>query len=230
MSTFALVPGAWHGAWCWERLVPELETLGHRALALDLPIGDLTKAHSHYATHVVELLADEDEDIVLVGHSLSGFTVPLVAARRPLRLQVYLAGLVPRPGVDIATLFSEEPVVARPELMRQQRHPDGWSWWEPDDAREAMYHDCSAGDAAWATSRLRPQARAASVEPCPLDALPDVPAAYVLCRDDRLVSADWVRELGAPRVGATVHELPGGHSPFVSRPRELAALLHTIAG
>ena len=200
MATLVLMHGAWHGAWCWQRLIPELERRGHRAIAVELPIGDLAKAHSHYADHVVAELAGEDDDLVLVGHSLTGFTVPLVAARRQLRLQVYLAALVPRPGMDVVTLFSEEPVVAHPELMRQQPDPAGWSWWAAEDAREAMYHDCSDEDAAWATSRLRRQARAASIEPCPLSELPDVPAAYVACTDDRMVSLRMGPRAGrAPR-------------------------------
>src|SRR6185436_4679232 len=40
MATFALVHGSWHGAWCWERLEPELAARGHRAIAIDLPIED----------------------------------------------------------------------------------------------------------------------------------------------------------------------------------------------
>src|SRR5262245_614415 len=40
MSMFVLVHGAYHGGWCWSRLVPELERLGHRAIAPDLPCDD----------------------------------------------------------------------------------------------------------------------------------------------------------------------------------------------
>jgi len=40
VATFVLVHGAWHGSWCWERVVSELEGRGHRALTVDLPIGD----------------------------------------------------------------------------------------------------------------------------------------------------------------------------------------------
>ena len=41
MTTFALVHGAWHGAWCWERLLEPLEQRGHGAVAIDLPAEDL---------------------------------------------------------------------------------------------------------------------------------------------------------------------------------------------
>ena len=34
---FVLIHGGYHGAWCWDRLTPELEKLGHQALSIDLP-------------------------------------------------------------------------------------------------------------------------------------------------------------------------------------------------
>jgi len=40
MTTFGLVHGAYHGSWCWQRLTPELERLGHRVLTVDLPTED----------------------------------------------------------------------------------------------------------------------------------------------------------------------------------------------
>ena len=41
MTFFALVHGGAHGGWCWERLIPELESLGHQCSAPDLPFDDL---------------------------------------------------------------------------------------------------------------------------------------------------------------------------------------------
>jgi hypothetical protein len=37
MSTYGLVHGAFHGCWCWEKVVPLLEQAGHQVEALDLP-------------------------------------------------------------------------------------------------------------------------------------------------------------------------------------------------
>ncbi|MCW2620092.1 MAG: putative hydrolase or acyltransferase of alpha/beta superfamily, partial [Modestobacter sp.] len=33
MSTFVLVHGAWHGGWCWDRVVPLLRAAGHEVHA-----------------------------------------------------------------------------------------------------------------------------------------------------------------------------------------------------
>ena len=41
---FVLVHGTSFGAWCWDRVIPELERLGHTAIAVDLP-GHGEKTH-----------------------------------------------------------------------------------------------------------------------------------------------------------------------------------------
>src|SRR5688572_33286323 len=81
-TTFTLIHGAWHGAWCWEPLVAELEGRGHRAMAVDLPCDDPTVTTIDNATQVVEALGDADE-VVVVGHSLGGIVAPVVAQLRP---------------------------------------------------------------------------------------------------------------------------------------------------
>ena len=69
-----------------------------------------------------------------------------------------------------------------------------------------MYPDCARLIAAGAFARLRPQAAAPQVRPAPLAAWPDVPADYIVCTADRMVSPAW----GARRRGARlpVRELP----------------------
>ena len=78
-----LVHGGGHGAWCWERLTPELEALGHRVIAMDLPIEDSAATFDDYANIVCAATQDvAGADLILVGHSIGGQTVPVVAARR----------------------------------------------------------------------------------------------------------------------------------------------------
>ena len=87
MSTFALVHGAWHGAWCWERLTPELVALGHRVITMDLPVDDSSATFDDYADAVCTAVTDiPGNELFLVGHSLAGVVVPLVATRRPLQV------------------------------------------------------------------------------------------------------------------------------------------------
>ncbi len=78
MATYVLVHGAFHGAWCWTKLTPELEARGHRAVAFDLPGGGEDKTPIEqvtldaYVERVVETVAQESERVILVGHSLGG--------------------------------------------------------------------------------------------------------------------------------------------------------------
>jgi pimeloyl-ACP methyl ester carboxylesterase len=230
VTTFALVHGAWHGAWCWERVVPELAARGHRAITMDLPCEDPTATFSTYADVVCDAVGDED--IVLVGHSLAGLTIPLVAARRPVTRLVFLCALVPQPGRSFAQQTQDEDdmlgkdyAVGLSELDQEGRR----RWVDESAAHTFLFADCDARTATAAFERLRPQAVAAYSVPCPLDELPSVPATYVLCTEDRLVMPDWSRRAAGPRLGADLVELPGSHSPSLSRPGELAAVLDRLA-
>ena len=112
MTTFALVHGAWHGAWCWDRLAPELAAAGSRVVAVDLPCEDLNAGSREYAEIVLGSLADTSgDDVVLVAHSAGGLTVPLVAAARPVRALVFVAALLPQPGRSFSDQNAQERVL-----------------------------------------------------------------------------------------------------------------------
>ena len=93
MSTFVLVHGAFHGAWCWYKVVAALEARGHRAIAPDLPGHGLDRTPMEkcnlglYVSTVVAAIETEKEPVVLVGHSLGGLTVTQVAERVPERVR-----------------------------------------------------------------------------------------------------------------------------------------------
>jgi pimeloyl-ACP methyl ester carboxylesterase len=231
VATFALVHGAWHGAWCWERLVPELEARGHGAIAVDLPCDDPEMGCAAYAERAAAALAGAGDDLVLVGHSMGGLTIPLVAAARPARLLVFLCALLPRPGASLIDQLRSGEEIFVPGFGASLARDDlGRSHW-PDEAAliATLYQDCDPADAARAYARLRPQGRPPNVEPCLLEALPAVPCASILARDDRSIAPAWSRRAARERLGVEALELEGGHSPFLSRPAELADLLTRLA-
>jgi pimeloyl-ACP methyl ester carboxylesterase len=92
-----------------------------------------------------------------------------------------------------------------------------------------MYGDCTQADARWAFERLRPQATAPYRVACPLDALPSVRSRYVVCAEDRIVDPGRGRRAAAERLGVEPVELPGSHSPYLSRPAAVADLLDGAA-
>ena len=71
----------------------------------------------------------------------------------------------------------------------------------------------------------RVQARAPIVEPCPLERWPEVPAVYILGKDDAAVRPDWSRQAARERFGVEAVGLEGGHALFLSCPAELADVL-----
>ncbi|GAA2795721.1 alpha/beta fold hydrolase [Saccharopolyspora taberi] len=220
--------GAWHGAWCWERLVPLLEARGHAAVAVDLPSSDPGAGLAEYAA-AVETVVPDDGDAVLVGHSVAGLVLPQV--RIPLRRLVFLCAMAAAPGDSMRELTAREPVFSPgwPELSARLITPgDGSSAWPPDPATEAFYHDCPREVADAAVARLRPQFWRFQKEP--VAALPEgVPVTSVLCREDRVINPAWSRETAPERLGVEAVQLDGGHSPQLSRPEELADLLDSVS-
>jgi hypothetical protein len=103
--------------------------------------------------------------------------------------------------------------------------PDGRSEWVDEQiARDLLYPDCTDEVAHWAFAQLRPQANAAYAVPCPPIDLRATPSTYVLAAADRMVGTEWSRR-AAERSAAEVVEIPGGHSPSLARPAELADVL-----
>lgn len=231
MTTFALVHGAWHGAWCWESLIPLLRSLGHDTVAVDLPADDPAATFDGYADVVCAALDGAGGDVVVVGHSLGGNTIPLVAARRPVRHLIYLCALVPDVGRSMLDQIRADADMLSPVIDSGLSAPDAQrrrAWTDLDVARELFFADCDEPTALAALRRLRPQATYPYIRPFSLDAFPPVPATYVVCTDDRIVGPDWSRRVAPARLGADLIELPGGHSPYLSRPRELTEVLHRV--
>jgi pimeloyl-ACP methyl ester carboxylesterase len=211
--TFGLIHGGAHGAWCWERLVPRLTALGYRAVAPDLPCEDDDAGAGEYASVIVDSLADAG-DVVLVAHSLGGLTAPLVAARRPVRRIIFIAGLLPVPGLSLRDQQTREP-----DMMFPYRGG-------MPGLRERFFNGCRTEDADWAMARIRRQSLTPFTERTPLERWPDVPVRYFVCGQDRAVNPDWGRRAARLRLGIDAIELADSdHSPFLSRPAELAELL-----
>src|SRR5205807_8670328 len=173
MSTFALVHGGLHGAWCWERLVPELEGRGHRAVAMDLPIDDDTAGAERYAEAVVNALDGVDDDVVVVGHSLGGLTIPLVAERRPVARLVFLCATLPDPGRSFVDQTQQDPGMLDPRFGGLSVGDDRTADMEAL-AGDAFYNDCPPDEVAWAVARFRRQAWLPMTEVSQLQAWPDV--------------------------------------------------------
>lgn len=225
---FVLVHGAYHGAWCWDPLRAELELAGHTSSAPDLPCEDPDAGAERYADEVLHSIPRSSDGVVVVGHSLAGLTIPLVAERTRTLMTVYLCALVPVPGLSFDAQHADMATGFEPS-ERARDEADGSASWPEAGAIEVFYHDCDPQLAKDAARRLRRQHWRVTEEVTPLRRRPVVPSAYVFCADDRIVSPRYSRRAATELLGVEPLEMPGGHSPFLSRPRDLAGVLAQVA-
>lgn len=229
MVDFVLVHGGLAGAWCWSLFEPELQHLGHRTHTLDLPIGDPDATLDDYAAVVADV-ASRFEQPWLVGHSMGGLVIPRVALRAEVGGLIFLcAGFPPR------TMDEErENYEARNPGNEGNFIPDGEGriMLSFEGAAHDFFNDCSEDVQRWAYSHFRPQAIGAFSDYAPIEHYPDVPMHAVVGLDDNIVVKSKHSELIRNRIRVEPVELPGGHCPFISRPKLLAervdAMVSTI--
>jgi pimeloyl-ACP methyl ester carboxylesterase len=199
---------------------------------MDLPSEDGTATFDTYADVVCAALKDRGDDVVLVGHSYGGNTVPLVAARRPIRHLIYLCAMIPDIGRSLFDQLSDELEMLNPAYEQGLSVPDEQLrqvWADLDIARVMFYGDCDKPTTMAALDRLRPQSAYPAILPCSLVEFPAVETTYVVCSDDQILRPEWSRRTARERLGADLIELPGDHSPFYSRPSVLAEVLLRLA-
>lgn len=209
-ATYVLIHGAGDVGWYWHLVDAELRTRGHDVVVMDLPVEDDTAGLSEYTDVVIDAIGDR-ENLVVVAQSSGGYVAPIVCDRVAARLLVLVAGMVPVPGESAEDMFANTGYVPP---QRTDSSP-----------LAVFYHDVDPALAAEALAKGRRQSETPGKEPWPLDAWPNVPTRYVLCRNDRLFPAEWVRRVVRDRLGIVPDEMDSGHTPALSHPRELVQLL-----
>jgi len=241
MTTFLLIPGAWHGPWCWERVVPRLEAAGHAAIAPALPgMGHDSAALAGvtlegWARFVAARVAEQGEPVTLVGHSRGGILISQAAEYVPERIGtlVYLAAFLVPDGETMRTTLARTPR-ERPAEPDYDMTADGHAYrLRPEAVARTFY---TGTEPAW-------QARAASealLEPvtlvnAPLSLTPQrfgrVRRTYIECTEDRAIPLAAQRAMQAALPCAAVESLAADHSPFFSTPDALTeSLLRLTVG
>jgi pimeloyl-ACP methyl ester carboxylesterase len=205
--TYVLIPGAGCTPWHWHPLTAELQSRGQEVIPVDLPCDDESAGLSQYCDAVVAAVGQRT-DLVVVAHSLGGFTAAAVCERLPVDLLVFVAGMIPRPGETINEYWSNTSYD-----------------WEGDPESDYFFQDLPAELAAEARRQLRPQAGRPMGDAALFERWPDVPTRAVIATEDLLFPADYLRKLTVDRLGFAPHELPGGHFPMLGQAGALAELL-----
>lgn len=228
MSRFVLIHGAWHGGWCWHKVMPFLVERGHRVRAPDLPVADGLDA---YVDTTLAALEAESEPAILVGHSMAGAVISQVAERVPEKIErlVFVTAFAPQNDETINTLARTNLASALRDNVVPAASGDGVVV-KPEVVRDCFYHDCDEDDVAFATERLRPQNPAAFTAKLTLtpERYGKVSKQFIECAEDQAIHIYLQRQM-AKRAGCLlVNSLQTSHSPFFSAPMQLAAYLATV--
>ncbi|HET9920415.1 MAG TPA: alpha/beta fold hydrolase [Ktedonobacteraceae bacterium] len=235
MATFVLVHGAWHGGWCWQKVIPFLEEAGHEVYAPTLT--GLAERASELSpdvgldTHIqdiVGLLTEKNlHGVILVGHSYGAMVITGVVDQVPERIAhlVYLDTFVPRDGESMA---DSSPMVIRLLRKQAQAHGDGW---RVDS--HGTYGVTTEPDRSMVRRSVTPQPLKTLEQPLHLKNPAIVsakPRTHIDCTGSGFFFS-LMRHLVARRAlppteaGWRLRQLPTGHDAMITMPRELADLL-----
>jgi pimeloyl-ACP methyl ester carboxylesterase len=222
MSTFVLIPGAGGHAAYWNRLVPELERRGHRAIAVDIKEND-PSIDLHGFAASVEGAIGEHQDVILVAQSLGGFTAPMV--RKPVQMIVLLNAMIPLPGESPDEWWDNTGSGAA------RREADLAAGWDPEfDLDRHFLHDLPEdAKAELLSGEAREPSAEAMAQPCAFTRWPLVPTKVLIGRDDRFFPVEFQRRIAKDRLGLVADEIPGGHLVALSNPSGLANELARFA-
>jgi pimeloyl-ACP methyl ester carboxylesterase len=237
MSTYVLVHGAWHGEWCWEKIIPLLKQEGHRVITFDLsghgkdptPPSEVTlKVYTDRLCHVLD---KEPEPVILAGHSMGGMIITQTAEYRPekIKLLVYIAAFLPENGQSLAQLkkleHEQNKDLPEPIIIMSE---DGTSLkLKESGITHAFYGECSKTDVSKAKKRLCAQPLAPLITPVRITdhRFGKIPRVYIETLRDKAISIQCQREMVAKSPCQKVLTMDTDHSPFFSQPEALVSHL-----
>jgi len=234
MATFVLVHGAWHGSWCWKRVRPALQAIGHDVFTPTLTgLGERSHLLSpgvNLDTHIddiVNLILWEDlTHVVLCGHSYAGAVISGVADRVAERIgaMVYLDAFLVEDGQSVHDAL---PAAHRElQLDLAQRVGDGWK--VPPIPAEVF--NVNPADRAWVDSQCTMQSLATFQQPITLIAGPLTPPSTTFILATGFRDSPFPPFYDRARVkGCATGTIDCGHDVMLDRPEELPSILAGVA-
>jgi pimeloyl-ACP methyl ester carboxylesterase len=240
---FILVHGGYHGAWCWSKVIPELEARGHQVVAIDLPGAgervDEKATITSWRHAVVDVIEDGD---VLVGHSMGGYVISMAADEVPEKVGrlIYLAAAAPVEGQSMQDATPIEDHWKQitgldfdeySKVMETPAQGPVLALTDRGAVDKIFYHDCRPEDQQWAFERLTPLPIEPVSSPLNLSRFwqASIPRDFIVCTDDHSHPIAWDNEF-MERLGVSISfGIMSSHSPFISRPAETARLFHACA-
>jgi pimeloyl-ACP methyl ester carboxylesterase len=206
-------------AWYWHRVVPLIRGAGHEAIAVDLPGDDQRAGLAAYADIVIRAIAGR-RDVILIAQSLAGFTAPLVCARAPVRMLVFVNAMIPKPGETAGAWWG-----ATGAADARERAAACYGYTREFDVATYFLHDVPQDVLRAAPEPPREEADTVFGEPCHFERWPEIPIHVLGGRDDRFFPIEFQRRVARERLGKEVEEIPGGHLVALSNPEGLTERL-----
>ncbi|MDQ0245009.1 pimeloyl-ACP methyl ester carboxylesterase [Bacillus fengqiuensis] len=229
MGVYVLVHGAFHGAWCWDKVVPLLEEDGHHVIAIDLPghgRDDTPPAQvtmQSYRDTVCHVLDELNEKAILVGHSMGGLVISSAAEKRPEKIDrlVYIASHIPDQEQSLFQLSTNDPeALPLPAVLSTDQ-----SYLQLDVSviKANFYGECSNEDVAMAQQKIGIQPIAPIMASVRLtkERFSSIPKVYIETLKDKAISTACQRA-SYTKTPCQVITMDTDHSPFLSKPFELA--------
>lgn len=240
MASFILIHGSWHGGWCFDLVREILEAAGHEVVAPDLPGMDGDEAELRqvtlqgWAEFAAGLCQQATQSpVILAGHSRGGLVISQAAEAAPQAMDalVYICAMMLPSGISRAEFKKlEEPNPAFDAIISPVFGGAG-TIVDPAAGRDvfAQLSDQRLADQAMARLMIEPHGpRAAPLQLSPAR-FGSLPRTYIECSQDRTIPISSQRKMQHLLPGAAVVTLYADHSPFLSRPQELAAALIAAA-
>lgn len=229
-DTFMLVHGGFHGAWCWYKLQPLLEQKGFQVLTPDHTGGG--KAFYTYTDSIGTILKKQQQPVILVGHSSGGMVISELAKRYPAKIKglVYLSAFLLPEGMSPPEIMRDDTISMMSSALivdQQQRTVRV----DLHKARQLFYADCEDSVAQAAIARLAPEPITPGGGNAPPPAAPQniIKRFYIETLQDKALGITSQRRMQRLLPCEKVYTINSGHSPFLSQPQNLAAILTDIS-
>lgn len=240
MAGFVLIHGSWHGGWCFDPVAEILRARGHTVVAPTLPgmggsaeeMAAVTLAAwgEFAAQHCRDLKAQlGGAPVVLGGHSRGGLVVSTAAERDPQAMDalVYICAMMLPSGMSRAEFKELEGPNPGFDAIISKVHGGAATVVDPARATPIFAQVSPPDLVAAALPRLVAEPHAPRAEKLHLtpERWGSLPRTYVECTLDRTIPIESQRKMQQYSPGARIVTLEADHSPYLSKPEELADAL-----
>ncbi|CAH2465406.1 alpha/beta fold hydrolase [Bacillus sp. S4] len=235
MSTYVLVHGAWQGEWAWGFVKPQLEAFGHTVITLDLPGSgkDTTPSQNvtldSYVTAVTDAIHQQNENVILVGHSMGGVVITQAAEYIPNKIDklVYLCAFLPQNGESLGSKLNGE---TGPQFSINEK--DLTAELIPELIEQTFLNATEDGSIKETSfNQMRPQPLGPFQQELKISEanFGTVNRIYIETTLDRAIPIDFQRRMNTETPCTKIITLEADHSPFFSKTTELVNYLNELS-